>query len=364
MKQDLRILHLYHDFWPARGGIEDYLADLVRAQAAAGADVTVLCASQDWRTRLEWMAGVRVVRAGVFGRYYTPFCPSWPQWMSRLHPDLVHLHLPGPLGEWAVMLARPAALVVSLHNDYVRPAWAVRLHGSMHRALLRRAPAIIVGAPDYARTSPNLLALQSRVRIVPYGITTGQYGPGAAPRSGVLFAGRLCYYKGVEVLLRGAADLRAPVTIVGDGPWRRKLEALAAQRGGRVRFEGVLSEPELIRRLQTNRVFAFPSTGRGEAFGIVQLKAMACGLPVVSSDLAGVSWLNRHGETGLVVPAGDATALTAALNRILDDGALWRRLSAGAMVRAREFDAQRTAAATQQVYAEVLQASESAVIPG
>src|SRR5438105_9539670 len=102
MKQGLRIVHLYHDFWPARGGIEDTLADLARAQAAAGADVTVLCAGQDWRTRVEQMWGVRVVRAGAYGRYYTPFCPSWPLWLRRLRPDLVHLHVPGPLGEWTV----------------------------------------------------------------------------------------------------------------------------------------------------------------------------------------------------------------------------------------------------------------------
>jgi len=356
MKQAARIVHVYHDFWPVRGGIEDYLAGLSRAQASQGAEVTVLCANDGAQTVVERVQGVRVIRAGVYGRYYTPFCPSWPLWLRRLHPDLVHLHLPGPLGEWSVWLTRPRKLVVSLHNDYVRPAWAVRLHRPLHGAILRRAGAIILGAPDYAQTSANLRGLETRVRIVPYGIDLEQYGPGTDGRCGVLFAGRLCYYKGVEVLLDAASDVAAPLTIVGDGPWRRRLELQADHGHGerRARFLGALPEPELIARMQSNRVFAFPSTGRGEAFGIAQLKAMACGLPVVSSDLPGVAWLNRHAETGLTVPARDPAALAAALNRIVEDREMWRHLSAGAVARAREFDVRRTVTGTQQVYAEVM----------
>ena len=127
----MRILHLYHDFWPARGGIEDYLADLLPRQvdlslAAQGArlEPILLCASPTPATTEAWFDGVRVVRAGSLGRYYTPFCPTWPVWIRRLRPDLIHLHLPCPLGEWALALANQRTpLVVSLHNEYVRPAW-------------------------------------------------------------------------------------------------------------------------------------------------------------------------------------------------------------------------------------------------
>src|SRR5438105_9277819 len=99
------------------------LGALSRAQAAQGMDVTVLCANGGPRTRSECADGVRFIRAASFGRYFTPFCPSWPVWLRRLRPDLVHLHLPCPLGEWAVWLTCPQRMVVSLHNDYVRPRW-------------------------------------------------------------------------------------------------------------------------------------------------------------------------------------------------------------------------------------------------
>jgi glycosyltransferase involved in cell wall biosynthesis len=88
-----------------------------------------------------------------------------------------------------------------------------------------------VGAPDYAATSSALANLPHKVRVAPYGIDLTRYSlpDRSAPssRAGVLFAGRLTYYKGVEVLLAAAAQIDAPITIAGDGPWRARLEAAA-----------------------------------------------------------------------------------------------------------------------------------------
>jgi glycosyltransferase involved in cell wall biosynthesis len=357
----VRVVHVYHDVWPVRGGIEDYLATLTRAQAARGINVVILCAHGDPRTQVDIEGGVRIIRAASFGRYYTPLCPTWPAWLGRLRPDLVHVHLPGPLGEWAAWLAQPRRLIVSLHNDYVRPRWALRLHLPMHRAVLQRANAIIVGAPDYGRTSPALAGLQAKVRAVPYGIDAGVYAALCASgsqreRNGVFSAGRLCYYKGIEILLDAAPAVKAGISIAGDGPWRKRLEAQAANAGmdGRVRFMGSLSEEALIRQMHASRVFAFPSTERSESFGLMQLKAMAAGLPIVSSGLPGVSWLNRHGETGLTVPVRDAKALASSLNRVLDDDQLYARLAAGALARARECTVEQMVDATSQLYDEVM----------
>ena len=351
----MRILHVYHDFWPARGGIQDHLAGLSRAQAAGGAEVTVLCANDQAHTVVTEIWGVRVVRAGSFGRYYAPFCPAWPLWLRRLRADLVHVHLPSPLAEWCVALVRPSKQVVSLHNDYVRPEWALDAPPA--------APGRAAPCRCDRRGSAGLCAKFGRAgwppqpgadRAIWHRLKTVCVRDWCSLRR--LVRGAVMYYKGLEVLLEAATQVTAPLTIAGDGPWRRRLETKSRQVGlqGRARFLGALPEQELINQLQANQVFAFPSTGRGEAFGIAQLKAMACGMPVVSSDLPGVAWLNRHGETGLTVPAREPAALAAALMRIVQDFDQWRRLSAGAVARAREFDTRRTVAGTQQVYAEVM----------
>ena len=362
----LRVLHIYHDYWPTRGGIEDYLGELLRRQAGqvlpgqmANLEPILLCANDAPRTVEEWHEGVYVVRSAAVGRYYTPFCPAWPKWIRRLQPDLLHLHLPCPLGEWAIALAdQDTPLVASLHNEYVRPRWALVLQRPLQRRLLRRAAAILVGAPDYAATSEVLCGVREKVRHAPYGIDLARYGRDAARGTRqrvVLFAGRLAYYKGVETLLVAAAQIEAPIVIAGDGRWRPRLEAQAQGLGlqQRVTFLGAVTETRLNELMLQSRLFVFPSTERSESFGLAQLKAMACGLPVVSTDLPGVSWLNQHDRSGLTVPVRDAPALAAAVNRLLRDDALCDRLARGAVVRARQFDLETMAQAVAQVYAQV-----------
>ncbi|MBI5879376.1 MAG: glycosyltransferase [Chloroflexi bacterium] len=348
------MLHVYHDFAPVRGGIEDYLADLTRLQVAQGIEPVVLTSSAGPVTRVDTVDGVRIIRAASFGRWFTPFCPSWPRWVRAVQADIVHLHLPCPLGEWSLLAAPPRRLVISLHNDYVRPWAALALHRPLHQRMLARAQAVIVATADYARTSPALAGRRDGVQIVPYGIDTERYTPGSVAPGGapVLSAGRLCYYKGVEVLLAAAPQIDGSITIAGDGPWRARLHRQAARAGlnERVAWAGAVTEEALIALMRSARVFVFPSTERAEAFGLAQLKAMACGLPVVSSDLPGVRWLNRDGETGLSVPVRDAPALASALNRLLGDEGLRARMGSAARLRAAEFTPARMAEETLAVY--------------
>jgi rhamnosyl/mannosyltransferase len=102
-------------------------------------------------------------------------------------------------------------------------------------------------------------------------------------------------------------------------------------------------------------MFCLPSVEPAEAFGIVQIEAMAAGKPVVCCDLRnGVTWVNRDGETGLVVPPADAGALADALRRLADP-ALRARLGAQARERAfAEFTTDAMARGTLQVYRQVL----------
>jgi len=350
------VLHLYHDFAPVRGGIEDYLADLTRLQAAQGIEPVVLAANDRPRTRIDMVDGVRVIRAASYGRWVTPFCPSWPRWVRAVQADVVHLHLPCPLGEWSLAVARPRRLVVSLHNDYVRPRAAIALHRPLHRRMVAAAHAVIVATDDYARASPALAARRGGVHIVPYGIDAARYAPDPAQTGGapVLSAGRLAYYKGIEVLLDAAPQIDDRIAIAGDGPWRERLHRQAAHSRAAVAWLGPVAEDALIALMRAARVFVFPSTARAEAFGLSQLKAMACGLPVVSSDLPGVRWLNRDGETGLTAPVRDAPALAASVNRLLGDEPLRMRLAQGARERARSLTPERMAAATLAVYRAAL----------
>ena len=140
--------------------------------------------------------------------------------------------------------------------------------------------------------------------------------------------------------------------IIGEGPLRKPLERLIRQLGltHRVFLLGRVSAVESY--YHACDVFVLPSVARSEAFGIVQIEAMACGKPVVNTRLdSGVPFVSVDGVTGLTVPPADATALARAINRLLNDDALRSSLGKAARERAyREFSLDRMAARTLEVY--------------
>ena len=117
-----KILHLYKDYYPILGGIENHIRTVAEAQVAAGYDVTVLVHSLDARTHREEMAGVQVIKAGRLATVAsTPMGVAMPWLLSRLRPDLIHLHFPYPWGEVSNLLCgRAPRMVITYHSDVVK----------------------------------------------------------------------------------------------------------------------------------------------------------------------------------------------------------------------------------------------------
>lgn len=355
----MKILELGKFYPPHRGGIETLIKLLSEGFVRAGDEVDCVVANTAPRTVRETMNGVRVHRLASFGLVAsTSLCPGYPGAVRRFAPDLVHAHFPNPLADLAVLRApRDVPAVLHYHSDIVRQAGLMRVYRHLLVRLLDRVDRIVVATPAHRDFSPWLPRWAKKVEIIPFGLDLERFlqpafvppavaaaRAAAAGRGIVVNIGRLVGYKGQKYLIEAMRDVPGVAWIVGAGPLEAELRALARTAGvaDRVTFWGEVDDDTLPALLQAADVFALPSITPNEAFGLVQVEAMACGRPVVCCDLkSGVPHVNRHEVTGLVVPPADAAALAAALRRLLDNRPWREQLGAAARRRALdEFSAQ------------------------
>jgi glycosyltransferase involved in cell wall biosynthesis len=338
----MRVLHVGKFYPPHPGGIERVVETLCQSTRGI-VENHVLVANASRATVEEVVDGVHVTRVGTIGAIGSVhIAPSFAAWLRKIPADLMVLHEPNPWALLSYAIARPRTpLFIWYHSDVLRPALQYALfYAPMARFAYARARRIIVSSPALAQHAKVLAPYKDRVRVIPFGIDPGVWTPaGAAATDGepfVLFAGRHVGYKGVEVLLRALAGNAAHAVIAGDGPKRAEWQRLSRELGldGRVAFPGEVSDAELRRLMHACAVFVLPSVTAAEAFGYVQIEAMAAGKPVISTDVpSGVSWVNQDGKTGLVVRAGDAGALGGAIDRLIGDAPLRARFGAAGRAR-------------------------------
>ena len=338
----MRVLHVGKFYPPHHGGMARVLQ--TRCLVSRGlVESRVLVANASRETVEEEIDGVHVTRVGTIGAAGSVhIAPAFARHLRRAAADLMILHEPNPWALLSYSLARPRMpLVIWYHSDVVRPGLQYRLfYAPVAHAAYTRARRFIVSSPPLGAHAAPLARYRERIRVIPFGIDPAPWRGDGGPREPFLFfAGRHVDYKGVDVLLRALAGTPLRATIAGDGPRRAAWQQLAGQLGltAQVTFTGDVSDAELRRLMRTCSAFVLPSVTRAEAFGYVQLEAMAASTPVVSTDVpSGVSWVNQDGVTGLVVKAGDAGALRDAVVRLMPDAAWRARLGAAGRARVEE----------------------------
>jgi glycosyltransferase involved in cell wall biosynthesis len=265
--------------------------------------------------------------------------------IRRHRPDLLHVHWILPQGVAALLAARKLPwLVTTLGGDVY--ALSDPISDRLKRAVLRRAGAVTAmnsdmtvrliaqGAP---REETHVLPMGADVEAVRAAAAGEQQVPGR-----IMFAGRLVEKKGVAVLLDALRRLPATgwtLDIVGDGQLRDELTGLA--EGLPVTFRGQLSRAELARAYARAEIAVVPSvpaaSGDQDGLPVTLLEAMALGCAVVASEIPGIDEAVVDGESGLLVPPGDAEALAVALGELLTDPDRRAKLGAAAWSRAEEF---------------------------
>lgn len=331
-------------------------------------DVEVVVANDNRDTIVETIDCVKVTRVGTWLNFSAaPVCPAMVRRIRMSNADLVHLHLPNPTAILAYIASgHSGPLIVTYHSDIIRQKLLGMAFWPFLRHILKKACVIIAGSPNYIETSPVLRKFRDKCRVVPFGISFEDFQKVDSleverirKRYGVriiLGVGRLVYYKGFEFLIRAMEDVQGHLLIIGDGPLRGELEQEAKVGGLSDRVTFLADVKDLRPFYQAADVFVLSSIARSEAFGIVQLEAMACGVPVVNTSLdSGVPFVSQKGLTGLTVLPEDASALSEAINTLLDDPELRGRMGAAGRRRVEdEFSLELMTRKTVELYKEVL----------
>ena len=281
--------------------------------------------------------------------------------VAREKFDVLHFHEPLMPGLPMTMLRlSPAANVGTFHAFaksnvgyyYGRPLLKPYLE-HLHRGIAVSEPA----RAFFNRYFPDF-----PLRIIPNGIDTSVYRPGLSPirhlrddRVNILFVGRLEKRKGLGDLLRAYELMRTRVNnarliVVGDGPLRANAESfISRHRLPDVVMAGFVPDSVLPRYYDSADIFCAPATGR-ESFGIVLLEAMACGLPVLATEVPGYMSVLEPGQDSLTVRPKSWAELGAALVILARDAELRRRMGAAGYEKAQRYSWASVASQVVEVY--------------
>lgn len=371
----MKVLHIGKYYWPKKGGIENHMKMLCEGLARLGNRVRAVVSNEENSFSKEKINGVEVVRLPkLFSAFGQPIFSGLAREIEKYNPDVIHLHLPNPLAALAAMKTKKP-VVITYHSDIIgKPPVLTQTMEYATKKILEKSSAIIVTSRKYVEGSNILRRAGSKIRVIPLAVETSKQKPaslaevkktkallGLRDELVLLFVGRLVPYKGLRFLI-GALPLlhgKFKLIVVGNGPLEVELKSLVSKLSvdKKIIFLPEQDEKNLSNLYSACDIFVLPSHMRSEAFGIVQMEAMAHGKPVVSCNIpgSGVSWVNKDSESGIVVEPESSRSLARAITKLMSSPRLRKKLGKGALERAvKFFDSKKMVIDTDKVYEAVL----------
>lgn len=339
-KKKIRILQVNKLYYPFTGGIEQVVRQIAEGLSDC-TDMRVLVCSEGGKAKDEMIHHVKIYRAasiGMIGNLPIPVNLVSQLRTLAKEADIIQFHMPFPFGDLAGLLSGyHGKIVIWWHSDVVRQKKMMFFYKPIMEKFLKRADRIIVATKGHIEGSVYLQPYRNKCVVIPFGVKeelehrADQYWEeylkkeSSQKETGLsfLFVGRFVYYKGCDVLLEAFADLLGEselphrLIMVGSGPMEKELRELAVRKKllDSVEFTGTVSGERLYQKFETCDVFVLPSVARSEAFGLVQIEAMAFGKPVINTRLdSGVPYVSLDKVTGLTIPPGDKKALKEAMH--------------------------------------------------
>lgn len=334
----MKLLQINKLYPPHLGGIETVVRDIAEYLAQTDSvQSDVLVCQEKGRRVADDINGVRVYRAASWGRLLSlPLSFDFFFLFRKLVPqyDIILIHQPFPLASLArFFFARKKKVAVWYHSDIIRQKFFRLFFYPFLYLDLKAASVIFVSSRRLAENSSLLKKFFDKCQVIPFGVKLADYEIDNRSKVADLHArygrfalavGRLVYYKGFEYLVEAMASTKAKLLIVGAGPLEARLRQLIKENNLADQVFLLTERAEsLIPYYQACEFLILPSVARSEAFGLVQIEAMACGKPVINTNLpTGVPEVSLDRETGLTVPVVDSRALGEAINELWENDSL------------------------------------------
>jgi glycosyltransferase involved in cell wall biosynthesis len=362
------------------GGAEVWAYHLAHQMAKLGHDIVVFTTSVDSKNHFSEEDGIKVYRYGINLKIDKAFFSfgMFPRSLQQ-DVDIVHLHYALPPAELASLFytqMKRKPLVVTYHGDanpsygnLIRKAGLSLLDRFIVPTILSRARVITCNSVHYIPISRFLPKYREKIIAIPPGINADEYRMHYSKEECrnklslhkdekiILFVGALINYKSPDLLIKAMPTIieknpDARLVFVGDGPLRGDLERLAndLRVNHAIKLVGAVPYDTTASYYGAADIFALPSTGRTESFGIVLLEAAAAGLPIVVSSLETFRAFIKDGYNGLVAKLGDIDSLAETINRLLSDAALRQEMGENARASIRDYSWENIAKKVEKIY--------------
>ncbi len=354
----MHICHCFKDFSLNEGGVERCIRYLSEAAIQAGHRVSVLVSRPQGSSEREFINGIEEIRTRpIFTIFKVPIMPNYYCHLSTINPDIVHSYgtIPG-VTDVSIIYALLHNKRSVLHYQFdgnadskIGMLFADIYNYSVNTYIVKKADRVLAPSRAYAETSTVLRRRIQGLEILPNGVDLTKFNPsikaGSArgkyklPDSNVIIStGRFVVYKGFEYLIKAMKYVKdGTLILVGNGQQEKYLKTLVEEQNiENVKFIGSIPYAELPQLYRDGDIYVQPAVTRGDAFPISILEAMACGLPVISSDLSGIHMMVTQ-ECGFKVKPKDINGLADAINIILADSSLREKMGQAARRNAEKY---------------------------
>lgn len=338
------------------GGVSLHVHSISYELAKMGHKVTIVTTKSKQHKKLHELSlpNIEIKRVPRGINLYNSSLPlSVLRWLKPADYDIIHAHTPLPaIAELAALrnTVGGSTFILTYHNDITKKGFPGTLISAAYKYsigtfVLRHADVIITTTRSYAERAIQLKKLLDKVKVVPNGINLERFRQGldvdiirkqcglSQSDKVILFVGALEPYKGCDYLVRSLPLIvqnmpQARLIMTGCGSLENNLKAIAQELNiiDKVIFTGYIPQQDLPSYYAACDVFTLPSVSPLEGFGIVQLEAMACGKPVVTTTIPGPSEVDAEELATIHVPPKDVEALAGAISKLLNNNSLAKKM--------------------------------------